>query len=82
MKTSETEIRRLANGSIDTAWYVRHCHRRRSLAAHKAIAQIFTAVTRALTGKRNTASPAAVAVGTAAQPIEISVGTETERMAA
>lgn len=37
MKTSETEIRRHANGSIDTDYYVRHCHRQRSLAAHKAI---------------------------------------------
>ena len=37
MKTSETEIRRHANGSIDTNYYVRHCRRQRSLAAHKAI---------------------------------------------
>lgn len=37
MKISETAIRRHADGSIDTDYYVRHCHRQRSLAAHKAI---------------------------------------------
>ena len=41
MKTDTTEIRRLANGSIDTDHYIRHCHRERSLAAHRAIGRSF-----------------------------------------
>ena len=43
MKTDHTEIRRLANGSIDTDYYIRHCHRMRSLAAHRAIDRTFNA---------------------------------------
>jgi len=41
MKTDTTEIRRTANGSIDTDYYIRHCHRERSLAAHRAIGRTF-----------------------------------------
>lgn len=41
MKTENTEIRRLANGSIDTEYYIRQCHRERSLAAHRAIGRTF-----------------------------------------
>lgn len=41
MKTETTEIRRLANGSIDTDYYIRRCHRERSLAAHRAIGRSF-----------------------------------------
>jgi hypothetical protein len=44
MKTSETEIRRHANGSIDTDYYVRHCRRQRSLAAHKAIGRFLVMI--------------------------------------
>lgn len=41
MKADHTEIRRLANGSIDTDYYIRHCHRMRSLSAHRAIDRTF-----------------------------------------
>lgn len=41
MKTGHTEIRRHANGLIDTDYYIRHCHRERSRAAHRAIKRIF-----------------------------------------
>ena len=41
MKTENTEIRRLANGTIDTDYYIRQCHRQRSLAAHRAIGRGF-----------------------------------------
>lgn len=41
MKTDHTEIRRLANGSIDTDYYIRQCHRERSQAAHRAIDRSF-----------------------------------------
>jgi hypothetical protein len=41
MKTDTTEIRRIANGSIDTDHYIRNCHRERSLAAHRAFERIF-----------------------------------------
>lgn len=41
MKTDHTEIRRLATGSIDTDHYIRHCHRERSIAAHRAIGRTF-----------------------------------------
>lgn len=41
MKTETTEIRRLANGSIDTDYYIRQCHREHSLAAHRAIGRGF-----------------------------------------
>jgi hypothetical protein len=37
MQYREPEIRRHRNGSIDIDHYIRRCHRRRSLAAHKAI---------------------------------------------
>jgi len=43
MNTEQTEIRRLAYGSIDTDHYIRHCHRERSLAAHRAIRRAFDA---------------------------------------
>ena len=43
MKTDTTEIRRHADGSIDTDHYIRHCHRERSLAAHRAIGRTFNA---------------------------------------
>lgn len=38
------EIRRLANGAIDTNYYVAHCHHMRSLAAHRAIRRAITAM--------------------------------------
>ncbi|MEE8365468.1 MAG: hypothetical protein V3R76_06765 [Gammaproteobacteria bacterium] len=41
MNTDHTEIRRLANGSIDTDYYLRHCHHERSLSAHRVIVQTF-----------------------------------------
>lgn len=41
MKTETTEIRRLADGSIDTDYYIRQCHRERSLAAHRTIGRGF-----------------------------------------
>ncbi len=44
MKISETEIRRHGNGSIDTDYYIRHCHRQRSLAAHKAIGRFLVMI--------------------------------------
>ena len=49
MNAHETEIRRHANGSIDIDHYIARCHRRRSLAAHAAIAR-FVATVQALTG--------------------------------
>jgi hypothetical protein len=50
MKTSKTEIRRHANGSIDTDYYVRHCHRQRSLAAHKAIGRFLVMISALIGG--------------------------------
>ncbi len=50
MKTSETEIRRHANGSIDTDYYVRHCHRQRSLSAHKAIGRFLVMISALIGG--------------------------------
>lgn len=41
MNTDNTQIRRLANGSIDTDYYIRQCHREHSLAAHRAIGRGF-----------------------------------------
>ena len=41
MKRNETEIRRHPNGSIDIDHYIRHCHRQRSLATHRAIDRTF-----------------------------------------
>lgn len=37
MTNQDTEIRRLANGSIDTNYYVVRCHYLRSRATHRAI---------------------------------------------
>jgi len=50
MNAHETEIRRNADGSIDTAYYVRHCHRQRSLAAHKAIGQFLVMISALIGG--------------------------------
>ncbi len=44
MRSSETEICRHPNGSIDTDHYVRLCHRQRSFAAHKAIGRFLTMI--------------------------------------
>ncbi len=41
MSTDNTEIRRLTNGSIDTDYYIRHCHLTRSLSAHRTIGRTF-----------------------------------------
>ena len=50
MKTSETEFRRHANGSIDTNYYVRHCHHQRSLAAHKGIGRFLVMISALIGG--------------------------------
>jgi hypothetical protein len=44
MNVQETQIRRRTNGSIDTDHYIRRCHHRRSLAAHKAIARFLVMI--------------------------------------
>lgn len=82
MTTSESEIRRLANGSIDTAWYVRHCHRQRSLAVHKAIAGIFAAAKRAFTGNRRSVKPVSQVVKLPAEPFESHQTERADRRAA
>ncbi len=41
MNDDNTEIRRLTNGSIDTDYYIRHCHRTRSLSVHRTIGRTF-----------------------------------------
>jgi hypothetical protein len=41
MKTETIEICRLNNGSIDIDHYIRHCHRERSVSAHRAIGRSF-----------------------------------------
>ncbi len=41
MNDDNTEIRRLTNGSIDTDYYIRHCHLTRSLSAHRTIGRTF-----------------------------------------
>ena len=42
MNIDNTEIRRLANGSIDTDYYLRHCHQIRSQSAHRCIRLSFS----------------------------------------
>lgn len=44
MTDQNTEIRRNADGSIDTNYYLAHCHRVRSLAAHREIGRAFAAL--------------------------------------
>ncbi len=34
---SEVDVRRHANGSLDTAYYIQKCHVERSLAAHNGV---------------------------------------------
>ena len=41
MNNDNTEIRRLTNGSIDTDYYIRHCHLTRSLSVHRTIGRTF-----------------------------------------
>ena len=41
MNDDNTEIRRLTDGSIDTEYYIRHCHLTRSLSAHRTIGRAF-----------------------------------------
>ena len=41
MNPDNTEIRRLTNGTIDTDYYIRHCHLTRSLSAHRTIGRTF-----------------------------------------
>lgn len=41
MNARDTDIRRHADGSIDIDHYIRHCHRERSRAAHRAIDRTF-----------------------------------------
>ena len=43
MNSTNTEIRRRADGSIDITHYVEHCHHQRSLAAHRTIGRTFNA---------------------------------------
>lgn len=50
MTSNETEIRRLAGGSIDTEYYIRHCHLVRSRAAHRAIARALVTLKRFFVG--------------------------------
>ena len=38
--TNDPEIKRTANGSIDTKYYIQHSHNLRSAAAYKAIDDI------------------------------------------
>ncbi len=42
MNNDNTEIRRLTNGSIDTDYYIRHCHLTRSLWVHRTIGRTFS----------------------------------------
>jgi len=39
--TDYAEICRLTNGSIDTDYYLEHCHQARSLSAHRIIGLTF-----------------------------------------
>jgi hypothetical protein len=43
MNSTNTEIRRRADGSIDITHYIAQCHHQRSLAAHRTIGRSFNA---------------------------------------
>ncbi len=44
MTDTPENIRRIANGSIDTAYYIAHCHSIRSHSAHDGLNRIFNAL--------------------------------------